>query len=79
MYAELNTKSDYCSNCGSTKEQIITEDYTWKCAECGCEDPKKLYHSRRICGYLSSIALNRGRTQDIKERVVHLTDKNYEI
>jgi ribonucleoside-triphosphate reductase len=77
MYAELNTKSDYCSQCGSASEQLIDSDMNWYCPVCGCKDPMKLYHARRVCGYIGTNEFNKGRTQDIKERYVHVD--NHEV
>lgn len=76
IYAELNTKSDYCSNCGYEGEIIIKSDDTgkliWECPNCGCRDERKMRVVRRTCGYLGSNYYNQGRTQEIKERVLHL-------
>lgn len=76
-YAELNTKSDYCSNCGFDGEiKIIDKDgiLGWKCPNCGCEDQHKLHVSRRTCGYIGSNFWNQGRTAEIKDRYVHVDD-----
>lgn len=76
-YAELNTKSDYCSNCGFDGEiKIIDKDgiLGWKCPNCGCEDQHKLHVSRRTCGYIGSNFWNQGRTAEIKDRYVHADD-----
>lgn len=76
MYAELNTKSDYCMECGYTGEiQIITEDsgkLVWECPNCGNRDQDKMNVARRTCGYIGTQFWNQGRTQEIKERVLHL-------
>lgn len=77
MYAELNTKSDYCQVCGFDGEIQIVEDkktgkLVWECPNCGNRDEKKLNVARRTCGYIGSNFWNAGRTQEIKERVVHL-------
>ena len=76
MYAELNTKSDYCSCCGYDGEIQIVEDndgkLVWKCPNCGNTDQTKLNVARRTCGYIGSQFWNQGRTQEIKERVLHL-------
>ena len=76
MYAELNTKSDYCQECGYTGEIQIVEDehkkLIWKCPKCGCTDQNKLNVARRTCGYIGTQFWNQGRTQEIKERVLHL-------
>ena len=76
MYAEINSKSDYCCNCGYSGEQKIDKDMNWYCPNCGCKDPKKLYHARRVCGYIGVSDYNKGRTQEIKERFVHLDNHN---
>ncbi|HAD19411.1 MAG TPA: anaerobic ribonucleoside-triphosphate reductase, partial [Lachnospiraceae bacterium] len=75
MYAELNTKSDYCQECGFDGEiQIVEEDnkLVWECPNCGNRDQSKLNVARRTCGYIGSQFWNQGRTQEIKERVLHL-------
>lgn len=75
MYAELNTKSDYCQVCGYDGEiQIVKEDgkLVWRCPNCGNEDQNKMNVARRTCGYIGSQFWNQGRTQEIKERVLHL-------
>lgn len=76
MYAELNTKSDYCQECGFTGEiEIVkTEDgkLDWRCPVCGNMNHDKLNIARRTCGYIGSNFWNQGRTQEIKERVLHL-------
>ena len=76
MYAELNTKSDYCSCCGFDGEIQIKEDadgkLIWQCPNCGNTDQTKLNVARRTCGYIGSNFWNQGRTQEIKERVLHL-------
>ena len=72
MYAELNCKSDYCMNCGYDGEIQIQNDLTWKCPNCGNTDQRKMSVTRRTCGYLGSHYWNKGRTQEIKERVLHL-------
>ena len=75
MYAELNTKSDYCQVCGWDGEiQIAEEDgkLIWKCPKCGNTDQNKMNVARRTCGYLGTQYWNQGRTQEIKERVLHL-------
>lgn len=79
MYAELNTKSDYCQVCGFDGEIQIIEDkktgkLVWECPNCGNRDEKKLNVARRTCGYIGSNFWNAGRTQEIKERVIHLGD-----
>ena len=75
MYAELNTKSDYCHVCGYEGEiEIVKEDgkLVWRCPNCGNEDQTKMNVARRTCGYIGSQFWNQGRTQEIKERVLHL-------
>jgi ribonucleoside-triphosphate reductase len=76
MYAELNTKSDYCQVCGYTGEIQIVEDENhklgWKCPNCGNTDQNKMNVARRTCGYIGTQFWNQGRTQEIKERVLHL-------
>lgn len=79
MYAELNTKSDYCQVCGFDGEIKIIEDeetgkLVWECPNCGNRDENKLNVARRTCGYIGSNFWNQGRTQEIKERYVHLGD-----
>ena len=79
MYAEINTKSDYCQVCGYDGEiQIVTDEKTgklvWECPNCKNRDENKLNVARRTCGYIGSNFWNQGRTQEIKERVVHLGD-----
>ena len=75
MYAELNTKSDYCQECGYTGEILLDEKLEWYCPECGNRDHDKLNVARRTCGYIGTNFWNKGRTQEIKERVVHLDNK----
>ena len=75
MYADLNTKSDYCQECGYDGEiQIVEEDgkLIWKCPKCGNTDQSKMNVARRTCGYIGTQYWNQGRTQEIKERVLHL-------
>ena len=75
MYAELNTKSDYCQVCGFDGEIQIVEDdgkLVWECPHCGNRDQEKLNVARRTCGYIGTQFWNQGRTQEIKERVLHL-------
>lgn len=76
VYAELNTKSDYCEHCGYDGEiKIITEPngkLVWECPNCGCRDQEQLFVARRTCGYIGTQFWNQGRTQEIKERVLHL-------
>ena len=75
MYAELNTKSDYCQCCGYDGEIKIVEDdgkLVWECPKCGNRDQNKLNVARRTCGYIGTQVWNQGRTQEIKDRVLHL-------
>ena len=76
MYAELNTKSDFCEACGYDGEIKIIEDETgklvWECPNCGNRDQDKLFVARRTCGYIGTQFWNQGRTQEIKDRVLHL-------
>lgn len=82
MYAELNSKSDYCMVCGYDKEiKIITDEETgeliWECPQCGNRDKNKMSVARRTCGYIGTNFWNQGRTQEIKERVLHIDDVPY--
>ena len=76
MYAELNTKSDYCQCCGFDGEIQIEEDphgkLIWRCPQCGNTNQDKLNVARRTCGYIGTQFWNQGRTQEIRERVLHL-------
>ena len=76
MYAELNTKSDYCECCGYDGEMVIKEEESgkliWECPNCGNKDQNKMFVARRTCGYIGTQFWNQGRTQEIKERVLHL-------
>ena len=75
MYAELNTKSDYCQVCGYDGEiQIVEEDgkLDWECPNCGNRDHDKLNVARRTCGYIGTQFWNQGRTEEIRDRVLHL-------
>ena len=76
MYAELNTKSDYCQKCGYDGEILIDENLEWYCPNCGNRDHDTLNVARRTCGYIGSNFWNKGRTQEIKERVLHLDNKD---
>ena len=78
MYAELNTKSDYCQKCGYDGEILIDENLEWYCPNCGNRDHDTLNVARRTCGYIGSNFWNKGRTQEIKERVLHLDNKDLE-
>jgi len=75
MYAELNTKSDYCQVCGYDGEIQIVEDdgkLVWECPKCGNRDQEKLNVARRTCGYIGTQFWNQGRTEEIRDRVLHL-------
>ena len=75
MYAELNTKSDYCQECGFDGEILIDDDLEWYCPNCGNRNHDTLNVARRTCGYIGSNFWNKGRTQEIKERVLHIDNK----
>ena len=75
MYAELNTKSDYCQECGYDGEILLDDDLEWYCPNCGNRDHDKLNVERRTCGYIGANFWNKGRTQEIKERVLHVDNK----
>ena len=72
MYAEINTKSDYCQKCGYSGEILIDDNMEWYCPNCGNRDHDTLNVARRTCGYIGTNFWNKGRTQEIKERVLHL-------
>lgn len=74
MYAELNTKSDYCQKCGYDGEIMIDDNMNWYCPNCGNKDHNTLNVARRTCGYLGSNFWNYGRTEEIKERVIHFDE-----
>ncbi len=76
MYAEINTKSDYCQVCGFDGEMQIDENMEWYCPNCGNRDHDKLNVARRTCGYIGTNFWNKGRTQEIKDRVLHLDNKD---
>ena len=76
MYAELNTKSDYCQVCGYDGEILIDDNLEWYCPNCGNRDHDKLNVARRTCGYIGTNFWNKGRTQEIKERVMHIDNKD---
>ena len=78
QYAEINTKSDYCQKCGFDGEIILDENLDWKCPNCGNRDRQFLNVTRRTCGYLGDNFWNRGRTQEIAERFVHLDNRLYQ-
>ena len=81
MYAELNTKSDYCEVCGYDGEIRIVEDengkLVWECPNCGNRNQAKMSVARRTCGYIGSQFWNQGRTQEIKDRVLHISDETF--
>lgn len=79
MYAELNTKSDYCQKCDFDGEMQIDDELEWYCPNCGNRDHNTLNVARRTCGYIGSNFWNKGRTQEIKERVLHLDNKDAEV
>ena len=76
MYAELNTKSDYCQECGYDGEILLDDNLEWYCPNCGNRDHDKLNVARRTCGYIGTNFWNKGRTQEIKERVIHVDNKD---
>ena len=79
MYAELNTKSDYCQKCGYTGEILIDDNLEWYCPNCGNRDHNTLNVARRTCGYIGTNFWNKGRTQEIKERVLHIDNKEADV
>ena len=78
QYAEFNTKSDYCQVCGFDGEILIDDNLEWYCPNCGNRDHDKLNVARRTCGYIGTNFWNKGRTQEIKERVIHIDNKDAE-
>ena len=78
MYAELNTKLDFCQECGYSGEILLDDNLEWYCPNCGNRDHDKLNVARRTCGYIGTNFWNKGRTQEIKDRVVHLDNKDAE-
>ena len=78
QYAEINTKSDYCQECGYSGEILLDENNEWYCPNCGNRNHKTLNVCRRTCGYLGDNFWNKGRTQEIKERFVHLDNRVYQ-
>ena len=72
QYAEFNTKSDYCAECGYDGEMLLNDDNEWYCPQCGNKDRAKLTVVRRTCGYLGENFWNEGRTKEIKARVLHI-------
>lgn len=82
MYAELNTKSDYCMNCGYDGEiqiEDIDGDLLWVCPNCKCKEQDKLYVTRRTCGYIGTSKWNYGRSSEIKDRFIHVSVPEEEI
>ena len=75
MYAELNTKSDYCQECGYDGEILLDENLEWYCPNCGNRDHEKLNVARRTCGYIGTNFWNKGRTEEIRDRVLHVDNK----
>lgn len=77
LYAEINSKSDYCEECGYDGEIKIEEDdkgkLIWKCPNCGNTDQNKMSVCRRTCGYIGTQFWNQGRTQEIRDRVLHVS------
>ena len=82
VYAELNTKSDYCEHCGYDGEiKIITEPngkLVWECPNCGCRYQEQLFVARRTCGYIGTQFWNQGRTQEIRDRVLHMSNSTFQ-
>ena len=82
VYAELNTKSDYCEHCGYDGEiKTITEPngkLVWECPNCGCRDQEQLFVARRTCGYIGTQFWNQGRTQEIRDRVLHMSNSTFQ-
>ncbi len=82
MYAELNTKSDYCECCGYDGEIKITEEESgklvWECPNCGNRDQNKMFVARRTCGYIGTQFWNQGRTQEIRDRVLHMSNSTFQ-
>lgn len=72
QYAEFNTKSDYCHNCGFDGEIVINDNNEWECPQCGNTDKSKMNVTRRVCGYLGENYFNEGKTKEIRNRVLHL-------
>ena len=79
MYAELNTKSDYCQECGYDGEILLDDNLEWYCPNCGNRNHDTLNVARRTCGYIGTNFWNKGRTQEIKERVIHIDNKDAEL
>ena len=78
MYAELNTKSDYCQKCGFDGEILLDDNLEWYCPQCGNRDHRTLNVARRTCGYIGTNFWNKGRTEEIKERVLHIDNKDFD-
>ena len=83
IYAELNTKSDLCEVCGYSGEIKIVQDESgkliWECPNCGNRDQSKMHVTRRTCGYIGTQFWNQGRTQEIKDRVLHVSCAKYDL
>jgi ribonucleoside-triphosphate reductase len=73
MYAEFNTKSDYCHCCGFDGEIIVNEDNEWECPQCHNKNQRKMNVTRRTCGYLGENFWNLGKTKEISKRVLHVS------
>ena len=78
MDAELNTKSDYCQKCGFDGEILLDDNLEWYCPQCGNRDHRTLNVARRTCGYIGTNFWNKGRTEEIKERVLHIDNKDFD-
>ena len=78
MYAELNTKSDYCQECGYDGEILLDDNLEWYCPNCGNRNHDTLNVARRTCGYIGTNFWNKGRTQEIRDRVIHIDNKDAE-
>ena len=72
QYAEINTKADVCYKCGFSGEMKVDDNLEWYCPSCGNMDKEMLHVMRRTCGYIGSSFFNKGKTQEISERVIHL-------
>ncbi len=79
MYAELNTKSDYCQECGYDGEILLDDKLEWYCPNCGNRNHDTLNVARRTCGYIGTNFWNKGRTQEIHDRVIHIDNKDAEV
>ena len=72
QYAEFNSKSDHCSNCGFDGEIVLHDEFNWECPQCGNTDTERMSIVRRTCGYLGEKEWNVGKTKEIGQRVIHL-------